>query len=126
MPDPVQPWGVTKQATAIAILISRYRQKCVIGLLRLLVPPHVDNIQAADCIRSKVGQNDPMIEWSAVRPDGLIDEPIVTEFDVHPSPTRSAIFDADQTSRINVACFMPTLVNDDGNWQGWRGRMPVI
>ena len=126
MPDPVQRWGVAKQATAIAILISRYRQKCVIGLLRLLVPPHVDNVQAADCIRSKVGQNDPMIEWASVPPDGLINEPNVTEFNVHPSPTRSAIFDAGQTSRINVACSMSTLVNDDDIWQVWRGRMPVI
>jgi hypothetical protein len=107
-------------------LISRYRQKCVIGLLRLFLPLHVDNEQAADCLRSKVGQNDPRIKWASVRPDGLIDEPDVTEFDVHPSPTRSAIFDAGQTSRINVACFMSTLVNDDGNWQVWRGRMPVI
>jgi len=126
VPDPVQRWGVAKQATAIAILISRYRQKCVISLLRLLVPPHVDNVQAADCIRSKVGQNDPMIEWASVPPDGLINEPNVTEFNVHPSPTRSAIFDAGQTSRINVACSMSTLVNDDDIWQVWRGRMPVI
>lgn len=107
MPDPVQPWGVTKQATAIAMLISRYRQKCVIGLLRLLVPPHVDNVQAADCIRCKVGQNDPMIEWASVPPDGLINEP-------------------NQTSRINVACFMSTPVNDVGIWQVWKGRMSVI
>ncbi len=103
-----------------------FSQKCVIGLLRLLLPPHVDNEKAADYLRIKVGQNDPMIEWAAVRPDGLIDERDVTEYDVHPSPTRSAIFDAGQTSRINVARFMSKLVNDDDIWQVWKGRMPVI
>ncbi len=103
-----------------------FGQKCVIGLLRLLLPPHVDNENAADYLRTNVGQNDPMIEWAAVRPDGLIDESDVTEYDVHPSPTRSAIFDAGQTSRINVARFMAKLVNNDDIWQVWKGRMPVI
>jgi len=31
-------------------------QKIVIGLLRLLLPPHVDNEQAADYLRTKIGQ----------------------------------------------------------------------
>ncbi len=55
-----------------------FTQKCVIGLLRLLLPPHGDNEQAADYLRSKVGQNDKLIEWAAVRPDNLIDEDEVT------------------------------------------------
>ena len=33
-------------------------QKCVIGLLRLLLPPHADNEDAADYLRTKIGQND--------------------------------------------------------------------
>ena len=55
-----------------------FGQQCVIGLLRLLLPPHVDNEQAADYLRTEVGQNDGMIEWAAVRPDTLIDESEVT------------------------------------------------
>ena len=51
-----------------------FGQGCVIGLLRLLLPPHVDNENAADYLRTGVGQNDPSIEWVAVRPDTLIDE----------------------------------------------------
>jgi len=103
-----------------------FAQKCVIGLLRLLLPPHVDNEQAADYLRSKIGPNDGMIEWVAVRPAGLIDVDEVTAYDVHPSPIRSAIFDPGQTSRINVGHFMADLLTDDDTWQKWKGQMPVI
>jgi hypothetical protein len=103
-----------------------FAQHCVIGLLRLLLPPHVDNEQAADFLRSHIGQNHPSIEWAAVRPDGLIDLDDVSDYELHPSPTRSAIFDAGQTSRINVGCFMAELVVDDSVWEQWKGRMPVI
>jgi len=71
--------------------ISR-AQKCVIGLLRLLLPPHVDNEKAADYLRTKIGQKNNFIEWVAVRPDGLVDEDKVSEYETYPSPTRSAIF----------------------------------
>lgn len=103
-----------------------FSQKCVIGLIRLLLPPHVDNEKAADYLRTNVGQNDPMIEWSVVRPDGLIDKTEVTEYEIHRSPTRSAIFDAGSTSRINVAHFMAKLTNSDKTWRMWQGKMPVI
>jgi len=103
-----------------------FGQKFVIGLLRLLLPPHVDNEDAADFLRNQIGQNDGTIEWSVVRPDNLIDESEVTEITVHPSPTRSAIFDAGKTSRINVGRFMADLICDAGIWNGWKGRMPVI
>ena len=103
-----------------------FGQKCVIGLLRLLLPPHVDNEKAADYLRTNVGQNNPVIEWAAVRPDGLIDEAEVTRYEIHKSPTRSAIFDAGSTSRINVADFMARLIDDDTLWQMWKGKMPVI
>jgi len=103
-----------------------FGQKCVIALLRLLLPPHVDNEKAADYLRIKIGQDNPMIEWAAVRPDGLIDESSVTEYEIHPSPIRSAIFNAGKVSRINVAHFMADLINNDSLWQKWKGQMPVI
>jgi hypothetical protein len=101
-------------------------QKCVIGLLRLLLPPHVDNEKAADYLRTRIGQNDAAIEWAAVRPDGLIDESDPTDYELHPSPVRSAIFDSGVTSRINVAHFMVDLITDDNTWNNWKGLMPVI
>lgn len=103
-----------------------FGQKCVIGLLRLLLPPHVDNENAADFLRTHIGKNDETIEWSVVRPDGLIDETEAIEFTVHSSPTRSAIFNAGKTSRINVGCFMADLICDSKTWKEWRGKMPVI
>jgi NAD(P)-dependent dehydrogenase (short-subunit alcohol dehydrogenase family) len=101
-------------------------QRCVIGLLRLLLPPHADNEDAADYLRTQIGQNDGTIEWAVVRPDALIDEAKVTGFAVHPSPIRSAIFDAGVTSRINVGCFMADLIGDDEIWNQWKGKMPVV
>ncbi len=101
-------------------------QKCVIWLLRLLLPPHVDNEKAADYLRTQTGQSDGMIKWVAVRPDTLIDEVEVTEYEVYSSPIRSAIFDAGTTSRINVASFMADLITDHGSWIKWKGQMPVI
>ncbi|HRW09994.1 MAG TPA: SDR family oxidoreductase [Caldilineaceae bacterium] len=101
-------------------------QHVVIGLLRLLLPPHVDNEQAADYLRTEIGQQDGQIAWVAVRPDGLIDADEVTDYETYPSPTRSAIFDAGQVSRINVAHFMAELMTNDECWQRWRGQMPVI
>jgi nucleoside-diphosphate-sugar epimerase len=103
-----------------------FGQRCVIGLLRLLLPPHVDNEKAADYLRINIGQHDGTIEWAAVRPDTLTNEDIVTEYEVHPSPTRSAIFNAGSTSRINVGNFMADLITDDNIWNRWKGQMPVI
>lgn len=103
-----------------------FAQRGVIGLLRLLLPPHVDNERAADYLRTRIGQNDGAIEWTAVRPDTLIDEAEVTEYVAFPSPTRSALFNPGSTSRINVAHFMARLITEDDVWNKWKGQMPVI
>ena len=100
--------------------------KVVMGLIRLLLPPQSDNEKAADYLRINIGQSDDKIEWSAVRPDGLTNEDEVTEYDVYPSPIRSAIFDAGKTSRINVGHFMADLITDSEIWNKWKGQMPVI
>jgi nucleoside-diphosphate-sugar epimerase len=101
-------------------------ERCVFSLIRLLLPPHVDNEKAADYLRINIGQNDGAIAWAIVRPDTLIDEGKVTEYEVHPSPTRSPIFNAGSTSRINVGHFMADLITSDGVWSTWKGKMPVI
>lgn len=103
-----------------------FGQWCVIGLLRLLLPPHGDNENAADYLRTKIGQTDEAIEWIAVRPDNLTNEDYVTQYEVHASPTRSAIFDAGLTSRINIAHFMADLITNQDTWNQWKGQMPVI
>ncbi len=103
-----------------------FGQKVVIGLLRLLLPPHVDNEKAADYLRTNIGQNDKKVEWVAVRPDDLIDEEKVSEYEVHPSPIRSAIFNPGKTSRINVGHFMADLITNEECWDKWKGKMPVV
>lgn len=103
-----------------------FGENCVIGLLRLLLPPYVDNEKAAEYLRSTIGQKDGAIEWAAVRPVNLINEDEVTDYVVHASPTKSAIFDKGVTSRINVGHFMADLITDDDTWKKWRGQMPAI
>jgi hypothetical protein len=103
-----------------------FSQRMVIGILRLVLLPHVDNEKAADYLRLNVKNNHKNIEWAAVRPDSLINEDDVTPFDVYTSPIRNAIFDSVPTSRINVAEFMSELACDNELWSKWKGKMPVI
>ncbi|MEN1729445.1 MAG: NAD(P)-binding oxidoreductase [Pseudomonadota bacterium] len=103
-----------------------WSQRVAVGLIRTLLPPHADNEAATDCLRTQIGQAHARIEWAAVRPDGLIDEAVVSPYALLPSPTRNVIFDAGKTSRINVADFMARLVTEDALWQRWKGQMPVI
>ena len=56
----------------------------------------------------------------------LIDQSQVSDYQWHQSPTRSALFNAGETSRINVANALCRLVLDDDLWQQWHGQMPVI
>jgi len=101
-------------------------QKLVIALLRLMLPPHTDNEKAADYLRTvEKGQKDKAIEWTAVRPSGLIDEDHPSEIEVYPSPMRSILKDG-KISRINVGHFMADLITKDELWNEWKGRMPVI
>jgi putative NADH-flavin reductase len=118
--------GVSNQDLQEPVTVAH---KLIVGAVRLLVPPHSDNEQAADYLRSIIGQDNQtsqVIEWTAVRPDGLINESRVSEYDTCPSPIRSAITNPGKTSRINVAHFMADLITEDEIWQQWKGRMPVI
>lgn len=101
-------------------------QSILVGLIRFLLPPHADNELSAEYLQLNVGANQKMIEWVAVRPDSLIDQASVTEYNAYASPIRSAIFDAGKTSRINVAHFMSELIVHDATWSKWKGQMPVI
>jgi len=101
-------------------------EKTVLSLLRFFLPPHLDNEEASDFLRLKVGKENPKIEWAVVRPDTLIDENQVTDYNINTSPTRSAIFNPGETSRINVAHFMSQLILEEDLWNEWKGQMPVI
>lgn len=103
-----------------------FAERCVLALLRVALPPHVDNERAADFLRQEVGQHNPCLQWVVVRPDTLTNDARVSPYRIHPSPVRSAIFNAGKTSRVNVADFMAELLIDTRAWEQWRGQMPVI
>ena len=100
--------------------------KVLTGLIRALVPPHSDNEEASAYLQNHIGVENPQLQWVAVRPDGLIDEVAVSEYQVFPSPIRDPILNSGKTSRINVAAFMAKLLSDDNLWDTWQGQTPVI
>ena len=102
-----------------------FAQRCIIVMMRLLLPPHTDNEKAAEYLRTVIGQTDRAIEWTAVRPSTLIDEERISEIEVHPSPLGSILKDG-QTSRINVGHFMADLITNNDIWNKWKGQTPVI
>ena len=102
-----------------------FMQHLVIGLIRALLPPHRDNEQAADYLRTLDALNSS-IQWTVVRPDALIDQDEVSEYDLEPAPIRSAIFDSGDVSRINVASVMSRLITDSNLWNEWQGKMPLV
>lgn len=102
------------------------REKLIMGLIRTLVPPQSDNERAAEILRVNIGQNNKCIQWVAVRPDTLINEDKVSEYEVYSSPTRSALFNPGKTSRINIGNFMARLIVDNELWTTWKGQMPVV
>ncbi len=103
-----------------------FGEKLVMGLIRKLVPPQLDNEAAAEFLRVDIGQNDKLIDWVVVRPDSLIDENSVTEYKIYASPIRSALTNPGKTSRINVGNFMARLIIENDLWNKWKGQMPVI
>jgi nucleoside-diphosphate-sugar epimerase len=103
-----------------------FKDRIVLSLLKLLLPPHKDNVEAATYLANTIGENNSKIEWIAVRPDTLINEENVSEYEIVESPKRSPVFDAGKTSRLNVAHFMVELLFDMGLWESWKFRMPVI
>lgn len=100
-------------------------EKLIVGIIRMVLPPHVDNEKASAYLFQHIAHN-RYIDWCIVRPDRLTNDNKLTPYKVQPSPIRSAIFNAGETSRINVAHFMATLVDNDNLWSNWKGQFPVI
>ena len=96
-------------------------EKIIFSLLKVLLPPHRDNMLAADYL-----VHNSSIDWIAVRPDSLIDEEDVSEYEIHNHKIRSPLSNPGKTSRINVSHFMAELVTNDKLWQEWKHKTPVI
>ncbi len=106
--------------------INTIGEKIVFSVLKVLLPPHKDNVKAADFLIGNIGKENEQIEWIAVRPDTLINEEIVSKYEVFETLMRSPIFDSGETSRINVSHFMAELLIDEELWNKWKYKMPVI
>jgi nucleoside-diphosphate-sugar epimerase len=104
---------------------NSFGERIVFSVLELLLPPHKDNMLAANHLVHGIGSG-TRVEWVAVRPDSLFDEKTVSGYDIYPSKTRSPIFHPGKTSRINVGHFMAELFVNDGLWQEWKYKTPVI
>lgn len=102
------------------------KDRFVLSLFSLLLPPHKDNVESASYLSAVIGETNSKIEWITVRPDTLINEEKVSEYEIVESPKRSPVFDAGKTSRINVAHFMVELLLNDDLSNLWKFRMPVI
>jgi nucleoside-diphosphate-sugar epimerase len=98
----------------------------VFSILKLLLPPHHDNVKAVSYLQKEIGKEDEKIEWVAVRPDTLINKDAESACEVHESPVRSPVFNAGTVSRINVSHFMVELLTNDGLWREWQFKMPVV
>jgi len=102
-----------------------FGESIIMGIMRSLLPPQRDNDRAVKYLEENFkGEN--TLEWIAVRPDTLITQDQVTDYEIFESPQRSPIFNAGKTSRINVAHFIMKLVLNEELWNEWMYRMPVI
>ena len=102
-----------------------FGESIIMGIMRSLLPPQRDNERALKYLEEKLNGED-VFEWIAVRPDTLITQDQVTDYEIFESPQRSPIFNAGKTSRINVAHFMMKLVSNEELWNEWMYKMPVI
>jgi nucleoside-diphosphate-sugar epimerase len=102
-----------------------FGERAAFNLLERLLPPHKDNMLAANHLIYKVGSV-ANVDWVAVRPDSLFDEEKESEYEIHHAKTRSPIFNPGRTSRINVSHFMAELLVNDRLWQEWKHRTPAI
>jgi len=101
-------------------------ERIIFSLLMAVLPPHRDNIKAADFLINEIGTQEENIEWVAVRPDTLINNEVESSYEICESPVRSPIFNAGKTSRINVSHFMAKLVTDEKLWSKWLFKTPVV
>jgi nucleoside-diphosphate-sugar epimerase len=101
-------------------------EKLILSILYLLLPPHKDNMLAANYLLHDIGCNNSKIRWTAVRPDSLIDNTEMSQYEIAERIKRSPLFDPGKTSRINVGYFIVELLTDNELWKKWQYKMPVI
>ena len=98
-----------------------FKERAVIGLLRLMLPPHVDNEEASSYLNSK---ND--VDWVIVRPTNLVDEDQPTgNYDIF-ERSEGPLFGEETVSRANVAHFMVELITNPSTFAKYNHGNPLI
>ncbi|WP_026065165.1 NAD(P)-dependent oxidoreductase [Amphibacillus jilinensis] len=118
--------STTAYTNALAQEKHSIGEKLIFSLLNLLLPPHRDNVRAANYLVTEMRNEDAQVEWTAVRPDTLVNTDHESSYKVYESPVRSPIFNAGKTSRINVSHFIAELVTNESLWEKWKRKTPVI
>lgn len=95
-----------------------------LGGMSAMLPPLKDNYVSAKFLFDTVKQDHLYLEWCFVRPDGLLDGP-VSEYSVMKTLPWS-LFKARTTNRANCAKFMCELAVEDGLWDEWKGKFPIV
>jgi hypothetical protein len=101
-------------------------EKIMLALVNLFLPPHRDNVRAANFLVDIIGNMDEIVEWIAVRPDSLVNVDEESSYEIYDSPVSIIIKNEGKTSRINAAHFMAELVTDEELWRKWSFKMPVV
>jgi len=101
-------------------------ENIVLALVRLFLPPHRDNVRAANYLINIIGKKNEMVEWVAVRPDSLVNDNEESSYEIFDSPVRNTVKNDGETSRINVSHFMVELANDNVLWNKWKYKTPVL
>jgi hypothetical protein len=101
-------------------------EKIMLALVNLFLPPHRDNVRAANFLVDIIGNMDEIVEWIAVRPDSLVNVDEESSYEIYDSPVSIIIKNEGKTSRINAAHFMAELVTDEELWRKWLFKMPVV
>jgi putative NADH-flavin reductase len=101
-------------------------ENIVLALVHLFLPPHRDNVRAANYLINIIGKKNEMVEWVAVRPDSLVNDNEESSYEIFDSPVRNTVKNDGETSRINVSHFMVELANDNVLWNKWKYKTPVL
>lgn len=103
-----------------------FSERTILSLLRLLIPPHVDNEMAAAYLANTLGTDCASLEWTIVRPTDLVDESAIKDYQLFDKP-QGSLFGSGQATRSNVAQYMVDLVIDKNDlWKQYKFKMPVL
>ncbi len=103
-------------------------ERCVLGILRNLAPPHKDNERAASFIVSKKKEDNPDLEWTVIRPTDLVSDGVGTKYELFSKPQKSLFAGSSHgvATRANVARSMVDMILADDLWDEWKFKMPVV